>query len=311
VKPEGIDLKPFAIPIAELFLMIVKENPFDVAELALTEHIWDFEHQGRWIAIPVFPGWVFSCHTETLVNKDSGIETPEDLRGKRVGIPEYGVAAITWIRYAFESEYGVRPQEILWFEERTERHSQVRAMGWKPPADLRVQIIPEEKRLSDMLIAGEIDAVTRYFGRPRDYAKGMVRLDRSNIPLRELGENPKVRWLYPDRKAAAIEYHRKIGYLQPIHCVIIKKEIVAEHPWAPLSLQNSLARALPGPYGQPMSYSVTAEEQASVIGKDFRPAGLRRHRRAVEDFLERSKREGFASNRLRVEDLFHESTLDE
>ena len=295
VKPEGIALRPSAIPIAELFLRILKENPFDVAELALTEYIWDLEHQGRWTAIPVFPGWVFSCHAETLVNKDSGIQKPEGLRGRRVGIPEYGV----------------RPQEILWFEERTERHSQVRAMGWKPPADLRVRIIPEEKRLSEMLIAGEIDAVTRYFGRPPDYARGMVRLDRSNIPLRELGEDPKTRWLYADRKATAIEYHRKIGYLQPIHCVVIKKEIVAEHPWVPLSLQKALAGALPGPYGQPMSYSLTAEEYASVIGKDFRPAGLRRHRQAVENFLERSKREGFASSRLRVDDLFHESTLAE
>ena len=311
VKPEGIALRPSAIPIAELFLRIVKENPFDVAELALTEHIWDFEHQGRWTAIPVFPGWVFSCHAETLVNKDSGIQKPEGLRGRRVGIPEYGVAAITWIRYALESEYGVRPQEILWFEERAERHSHLRAMGWKPPADLQVQIIPEDKRLSEMLIAGEIDAVTRYFGRPPDYARGMVRLDRSNIPLRELGEDPKTRWLYADRKATAIEYHRKIGYLQPIHCVVIKKEIVAEHPWAPLSLHKALARALPGPYGQPMSYSLTAEEYASVIGKDFRPAGLRRHRQAVGDFLDRSKREGFASSRLRVDDLFHESTLNE
>ena len=86
---------------------------------------------------------MFGCHTETLVNVNSGIEKPEDLRGKRVGVPEYPVTAIMYIRQAFEMLHGVKPEEITWYEERADWCSHYRLMGYRPPAGVPVQVIYE------------------------------------------------------------------------------------------------------------------------------------------------------------------------
>lgn len=314
VQPEGIELVPSVIPPGDLFWRIPKFDPFDVAELSLTGYLWGIQHGKAWTALPVFANWVFSCHTETLVNVDSGIERPEDLKGKRIGVPEYPVAAILWIRHAFQTEYGIRPQDMFWYDERADWCSHYRLMGYRPPADVPWQVIPENKYLCDMLIAGEIDAVTRYFGRPREYDPPVL-VDRSPIPINQLAAHPKVKWLYPDRKAAAIDYHKKIGFLQPIHCIIIKKEVAERHPWVPLNLVNAFAEACyltaDADYVRPQSYSLTKEEQKQIIGTDFWPVGLQRNRKAMETFLQLAYEQGFggAERPLTLEEFFHESTL--
>ncbi|MDP2647097.1 MAG: hypothetical protein Q8P24_19350 [Desulfobacterales bacterium] len=315
VKPEGIELNASVMPIDELFWRVPNVDDVDVAELSITGYMWGIQHGKQWIALPVFPGWVFSCHTETLCNVDAGIEKPEDLKGKRVGVPEYPVTAITWIRDAFKTRYGVRPEDILWYEERTAEYSHYRPQGYTPPEGVRVEIIPKEKRLCDMLIAGELDAVTRYFGKPEN-ATATHPGDRSHIPLPKLGEHPKTRWLFADRKAAAIQYHREIGFLQPIHCVIIKKEIAEKHPWAPLSLYNAFARAIAlaagVDYVSPHSYTLSKQEQVEVIGPDFSPAGLKANLPAITKILTLCDQQGYVSRGrpFTVEEFFHASTLN-
>ncbi|HLY67969.1 MAG TPA: hypothetical protein VKU60_20690, partial [Chloroflexota bacterium] len=269
VQPEGIDLVPSVIAPNDLFWRVPRFDPFDVAELSLTGYLWGIQHGKRWTALPVFPGWTFSCHTETLVRVDAGIHKPEDLRGKRVGVPEYPVTAIMWIRDAWQSENGVRPEDIEWYDERADWCSHYRLMGYRPPKGVSLSVIPEERYLCDMLISGEIDAVTRYFGRKRDYDQPVL-VDRSYMSMHELAEHPKVKWLYPDRKAAAIAYHQRTGYLQPIHCIIMKQEVAEKYPWAPLNLVNAFAESChltaDGDWVRPFGYRLSKEEQERVIG---------------------------------------------
>jgi 4,5-dihydroxyphthalate decarboxylase len=315
VQPPGIDLIPSLIPLSDqLFWRIAKFNDFDVAELPLTAYLWGRQHGKAWTAIPVFPAWVFSTHTETLVNINAGVQSPRDLKGKRIGVPEYPVAAITWFRYALESEYGVRPQDVIWLEERTLLSSHYRLMGYQPPQDVRVQTIPEEQRLCDMLIDGTIDAVTRYFGRAANEDSPLPG-DRSHVPIHELAQHPRIKWLFPDRKAAAIEYHKKIGYLQPIHCIIVKQEIVERHPWVPLNLYRafleSVKTTVEADYVRPLSFPLSRDEQIGIIGPDFLPIGLKRNRQALEHFVTLAVREGWVmgGRSIKLQDLFHESTI--
>ena len=315
VRPEGIELNASIMGYDELFWRVPNDDNIDVAELSLTGYLWGIQHGKRWIAIPVIPGWVFSCHTETLCNVDAGIDRPEDLKGKRVGVPEYAVTAIAWIRHALETQHGVRPQDIRWFEERTAEYSHYRPQGYAPPADVPVEIIPKEKRLCDMVIAGELDAVTRYFGRPGNATKSHPG-DRSYMGLRELGEHPRIKWLYPDRKAAAITYHKEIGFLQPIHCVILKQEIAEAHPWVPMSLYESFAQAArlspDADLVSAASYPLSRQEQIDTIGADFSAVGLEANRAAVTCALELFDRQGYVDRGrpFTVEDFFHASTLD-
>jgi 4,5-dihydroxyphthalate decarboxylase len=315
VKPEGITLKPARMNIDQLFWHIPAKNDIDVAELSLTGTIWGKQHGKRWTALPVFPGWVFGCHTETLVRRDAGIDRPEDLRGKRVGVPEYPVTAIAWIRDALERKYGVHREDIHWFEERSPDYSHYRPLGYKPPAGVKVDIIPKDKRLSDMLIDGEIDAVTRYFGRPENATKSHPG-DRSILRITDLAAHPRIRWLYDDRKAAAIDYCKEIGWPQPIHCVIVKTEIVERDPTVPERLTRAFLEAARMPSDlsnvHAASYEITAADQAAAVGADFLPAGLGgKNREAVERMLELCWKDGYIDRGkpFPVEEHFHQSTL--
>jgi 4,5-dihydroxyphthalate decarboxylase len=313
VKPEGIELTASDLGIDELFWRIPTKDDIDVAELSLTGTIWGKQHGKSWVAIPVFPGWVFSCHTETLVNRDAGIEKPEDLKGKKVGVPEYPVTAIAWIRHAFETKYGVRRRDITWFEERANDYSHYRPLGYAPPKDVPVTTIPREKKLCDMLISGELDAVTRYFGRPEN-ATSKHPGDRSHMSLVQLGDHPKVRWLYPDRKAAAIAYHKELGYQQPIHCVIVKGEIVDKNPWVPMSLYNAFAEAgrlaTDANQVEAPSYRLSKDEQKAALGPSWQPYGFKAHREAMAQMLDLCWKDGYIDRGtpFTPEEYFHPST---
>jgi len=315
VKPEGITLKPSRMNIDQLFWHIPNKDDIDVAELSITGTIWGKQHGKRWTALPVFPGWVFGCHTETLVRRDAGIDRPEDLKGKRVGVPEYPVTAIAWIRDAFERKYGVRREDIHWFEERSAEYSHYRPLGYKPPAGVKVDIIPKEKRLSDMLINGEIDAVTRYFGRPENATKTHPG-DRSTLSITDLAALPRVRWLFDDHKAAGIAYCKELGWPQPIHCLIVKTELVDRDPTVPERLTRAFLEAARTPSDlsnvHAASYQITTAEQAAAVGADFLPAGLKgKNRAAAERMLELCWKDGYIDRGkpFTVEEYFHEATL--
>ncbi len=315
VRPEGIALETRVLPVSDIFWLMPHSEPFDVAEMSLTGYLWAIQHGRRWVGLPVFPGWVFACHVDTLVNVRSGIERPADLRGKRVGVPEYPVTAIAWIRDAFEREAGVRPEDIHWYEERSAEASHYRPLGYRPPAGVTVEIIPPDKVLCDMLLAGEIDAVMRYFsGAGRSYALAPPGA-RSPLPLRELAARPEVRWLYPDRKAAALAYHREMGWPQPIHCVVVRQEIVERHPWAPARLVAAFAAAAEQTRNAPTvhpSFAFPPEEQAHVLGPDFSPVGLSEGTRAMlARLLDLAARDGFfvGPQRYTVDDLFPAGVL--
>src|SRR5687767_9332802 len=86
VRPKGISLKSSVIRVSDIFWLMPASEPWGVCEMSLTGYLWAIQHGFRWTALPVFPGWVFGCHTDTLVSVNAGIQRPEDLRGKRVGV---------------------------------------------------------------------------------------------------------------------------------------------------------------------------------------------------------------------------------
>jgi 4,5-dihydroxyphthalate decarboxylase len=312
VRPKGIELESSTMRVSDIFWLMPLEEPFEVSEMSLTGYLWAIQHGKRWTAIPVFPGWVFACHADSMVNVHAGIERPEDLRGKRVGVPEYPVTAISWIRDAWEQDNGLRRDDVLWCEERTAKTSHYRPSGYVPPVP--VELIPEEKCNCDMLIAGELDALTRYFGGGA-HLSTTISTDRSMMTMQELAANPNVRWLYPDRKAVALDYHRRMGWPQPIHCVIVKTDVVDRYPWVPRALMDAFAEAADLTVNEPTvrtSFPFPIEEQRQVIGSEFSPVGLSAGNRDVmERIFDLSVKDGFMvdNRRFTVEEFFHPSTI--
>ena len=93
VRAEGIDLTYIMLRVEEIFWRMAQHREFDASEFSLGGYVL---RRGRGaddlVAIPVFPSRFFrqSC---IFVHEGSGVRSPEDLRGKRVGVPEYQMTA--------------------------------------------------------------------------------------------------------------------------------------------------------------------------------------------------------------------------
>jgi 4,5-dihydroxyphthalate decarboxylase len=58
-----------------------------------------------------------SCRAPSAIREsrtDRGINVPADLKGKRIGIPEYQQTAILWIRGMLRDEHGIGVEDIEW-----------------------------------------------------------------------------------------------------------------------------------------------------------------------------------------------------
>jgi 4,5-dihydroxyphthalate decarboxylase len=194
----------------------------------------------------------------------------------------------------------VRPQDVQWFEQRQREQSHYRLMDWSPPKDVSVVTLAKGKGLDEALIAGELDAVIRYLpGRP------------GQMSMQALGEHSSVKWLYADRKAVGLAHCREQGFFEPIHLLIMKKSLAAQHPWLPMRLVEAFAKASRESEDPnqvvPASYELSVAEQASIVGPEFSPVGLRSNRKALERLLVLSHRQGFTPGDapLPVEKIFH------
>jgi ABC-type nitrate/sulfonate/bicarbonate transport system substrate-binding protein len=131
-----------------------------------------------------------------------------------------------------------------------------------------------------------------------------------------LAAHQGVRWLFEDRKGAAIAYNKEIGWPQPIHCVIVKTEIVDKDPSVPARLTRAFLEAVKLPSERSnvhaMSYHLTAAEEAEAVGADFTPAGLKgRNREAIARMLDLCWKDGYIDRGrpFRVDEYFDKSTL--
>jgi len=98
IRPEGLTVDYLALPPEETFFRMARFREFDVSELSLSSYVVSRRsNDPPFVALPVFPSRSFR-HSGIYVRRDGGIERPEDLRGKRVGVAEYQLTANVWIR---------------------------------------------------------------------------------------------------------------------------------------------------------------------------------------------------------------------
>ena len=303
VQVEGLDVTfvPFRNP-PELFWRAFRYNEFDVTELSMAGYIIErSKNIDRFIAIPVFPSRAFR-HSYIYVNTGAGIVRPEDLKGKKVGIPEYTMTAALWIRAMLQHEYNVFPEDIKWRQGGQEEPGRKEKVEFNYPDSLDIEPIPSGKTLNQMLYENEIDA-----------------LITANEPKMFLQGSPRVRRLFEDYKSVEMDYFRKTSFFPIMHTIALKKEIFDRYPWVAFNVYKAFSQAKDlciaemhgaGALKTSLAWQVSIiEEHEKVLGSDIWPYGMDANRKIIEAMTQYSFEQGLTERKVAVEELFAPNTL--
>jgi 4,5-dihydroxyphthalate decarboxylase len=313
VKVEGCAVTYHVVEPNQLFVRNLKAQEFDVSEMSFSTYI-ALRDQGKahYTAIPVFLSRAFR-HSAIFVRTDRGIASPADLKGKRVGTPEYFTTMLVWMRGLLSDEYGIKPSDLRWRLGPLERPALASAPSLPAgptgsAADIEIETIPAGKTLTGMLAEGELDAV--FSARP----PSCFRHAPPSPPPQTAGGRAAVARLFPDYRAAEQAYYRKAGVYPLMHAVGIRNSLVEHHPWMAGSLCHAFARAKEiavADFGKLSAFAVTlpwieAEYRATqaVLGEDIWPYGVAANRKAIETLCRYLHEQGFTQRRMGVDELF-------
>jgi 4,5-dihydroxyphthalate decarboxylase len=307
VAAEGIDLTPTVIHPSEMFWRQLRFAEFDVSEMSMSSLlIATARGPTPWVALPVFTTREF-FHTRILVRADAGIASPADLKGKRIGVPEYQQTAAIWGRGVLENEFGVHPHEMEFFMERVADRSHGGATGFKPPAGVTVHEIPASTNIGEMLVAGELDATLLYLT-----DRNLV--DRSRL---DLSTDSRVRPLFPDRAAEGRRYYAKTGIYPINHAVVIRRSLVEQHSWIALNLYSAFAgaraqvlRAGAAALASHVETGIVGEELCKALAADPMAYGVKATRTVLETIASYVHAQGLTDRVVKIEELFAPAALD-
>jgi len=305
VRPDGIELLPSEVFPSELFWRQLKFGDFDVAEMSMSTLMMAVAAgDERWLGIPVFTTRKL-FHTEILVRRAAGIEKPGALKGKRVGVPEYQQTAALWTRGALEHEFGVHARDLEWWMERVPSHSHRGSVGFTPPPGVSIRQVPAEKNLGTMMLAGEIDATVHYIANAN-------LVDRSRL---DLWSHPDIRPLFPDPVAEGVRYYKKTGLLPINHGMVVKRALAERHPWIVLNMLKAFERANDIAERERLEHAqyhiATGLVAADALRTPLVRHGVKANRLVLETAARYSQEQGLTPRRVRLEELFAPSALEQ
>jgi 4,5-dihydroxyphthalate decarboxylase len=312
VQPEGITLLTTRSPASETFWRQLKFAEFAVAEMSLSSYLIAREHGADMIAIPVFPTRWFMW-AELHYHADAGIATPGDLAGKRVGLEEYQQTAALWTRGVLQHDFGVPPESVRWYVERTDELSHGGATGFTPPPGITIERVPPAESLPTLLAAHALDAAPLYGGIRRE-ANFVDRSTRLAAPL----DPARIQPLFPDRIAEGARFQAVHGFIPASHTYVVRGDVYREHPWVALNLYKALGEAKQLAHGRleaslPAALIFGREYWAQtrrLFGDDLYPYGFRANEPMLRTLVDYSHEQGLIQEKPALADLFAPSTLE-
>ncbi|MBV9190499.1 MAG: hypothetical protein JOZ85_08450 [Betaproteobacteria bacterium] len=305
VKPDGIDLIPSDVFASELFWRELKFEDFDLAEMSMSTLMMAVAAgDRRFVGIPVFTTRNF-FHTEILVRRGARIDSPSDLKGRRVGVPEYQQTAALWTRGALEHEFGVQARDMEWWMERTPTHSHRGAVGFEPPAGVVIKQVPADKSLGSMMLSGEIDATVHYIRRTN-------LVDRSTTDL--VGYRD-IKTLFPDPLAEGVHYFKRTGLFPINHGMVIKRALAEQHPWVVLNVLKAFNAANDIAERERLEHAQYHVAAGLVSEEGLRTPlvrhGVKANRMVLETAAQYSQEQGLTPRRVKLEELFAPQVLEQ
>jgi 4,5-dihydroxyphthalate decarboxylase len=302
VAIDGVDPVFMTLAPEEIFFRAIRAAEFDICELSLSSYTMKTaQGNSPYIAVPAFLSRTFR-HNAVYVRTDR-VQKPADLKGRKVGVPEYQVTANVWVRAFLEDDYGVKPTDIHWIRGGIEEPGRREKLALKLPAGARLDDAPAGATISALLEAGEIDG----FIAPRP-------------PKMAAQGHPNIGWLFADPVAAAKDYFKRTGFFPIMHVLGIRRELAERHPWLPgavfkafvqakaLAVQRLADTAAPSvtlPFVEE-----TLKDARAAMGEDFWSYGVEPNRKVLDYFLGQHHAQGLSSRRVSVEELFHPATYE-
>ncbi len=259
--------------VEETFFRMLRNREFDVAELSMSSYTMSLHREDRpFVAIPVFPSRYFR-HSCIYVSAKSGIQTPQDLIGKRIGVPEYQMTAPVWIRGILQDHYDVPVDSVTYCSGGEESPNRDEKVPLSLPNTIKVERIGPEDTLAQMLADGRIDAL-HTARKPSTY------------------DGVKVRRLFPDHVPVEKAYYTDTGIFPIMHVIAIRRELYEANRWIAMNLFQAFRDAQQLCYeglketaalkGMLPWFNAHVEETFALMGEDFWPYGVGPNRHTLE-----------------------------
>jgi 4,5-dihydroxyphthalate decarboxylase len=306
VKVPGVALQSVIEPTSRLFPLAVQAAPYDITEMSVSSYVLQRSRgEGDYIAIPAFVSRAFR-HSGFFARAGSGITSPADFAGRRIGVPEYQMTAALWMRGVLADEYGVKCANIHWRTGALDEGVRHERLELDLPAGMIVQPIEDGETLQDLLFRGEIDGLLA----PKP-------------PQAFLYGNTDLLRLFPDYETEEQAYYRRTGFFPIMHLIGIRKTLADSHPWLPKAIYEgfvasrdlALARLHAVWMGNSNRLSLpwlgaSMERTVKTLGSDYWSYGYCANREELDAICRYSVEQYLAKSRVAVADLFHPSVLD-
>ncbi len=303
VRIDGVDLEMWSTHnVGEIMERMVRHQQFDVSELGITYYLRSLElADPPFVAIPIFPNRFFR-HSCIFINATSGIQSPGDLIGRRVGeLQRYGHDAGIWAKGALSDDFGVKASGMIHYVGGIERSSP--GPDWAPldpPPDVTIHRLPPEQGLDGMLERGEIDA-----------------LFSAHVPPSARRSPDRVRRLFPDFEDVERDYYRRTGIFPIMHAVVIRREIYEKNRWIARAVMQAFeeakALAMKGYNAADVFFNAPSmipwlaslrEQNRALMGDNFWPYGVEANRKTLETCLRYHREQGLLKRSFKVDELF-------
>lgn len=303
VRPDGIDLTYLRLPVEETFFRMMRHREFEVAELSLSSYVKSLDlDPAPFVALPVYPSRMFR-HGGIFVNSASGIEKPQDLRGKVVGTPEWQLTAGVWIRGILADRHDVPIDSVEYRTGGQETPGRIEKAAVDLGGRVRIEPVPEGATLSAMLADGGIDAL---------YSPRVPSSFRPGGPVRRLFDDPV---------AAEKEYFAATGIFPIMHVVVVRRDVYEQYPWVAQSLTKALhlakQQAMANLYDSSalrftLPWLIPAVEEArALLGADYWSYGLAANEGTLATFLRYHHEQGLSRRRYEPKELFAPESTEE
>lgn len=301
VQIDGVDPVIMTLSPEEIFFRAFRGQEFDICELSLSSStLQTAKGSFPYVGIPIFLSRAFR-HTSIYCRTDR-IQKPEDLKGKRIGLPEYQLTANVWARAVLQDDYGVAPSDVTWVRGGISHAGRPEKLKIQLPGNVRVEDAPEGETISSLLAKGEID--------------GYIAPRAPDVPA----DTPHIGWLFRDPVEAAKDYYRRTRIFPIMHILGVRRELADKHPWLPGAIYKAFAQSKDLALEHLSETSATKitlpfveerlKEARELMGQDHWSYGIQANRHVLEHFFRHHHAQGLSPRLVTPEDLFHPGTFE-